>query len=120
MKAFGASKIQSIAAFVLAKTLFRANSCCWSFAAAKLRLRRVTGLKADEIDANGSSIPFLLNSLDHAVAWLFGSTFRFEITVHPAFYSSGIELHSSFTSFKRDKIKDFCCFRPVQCAFSAC
>jgi hypothetical protein len=52
---------------------------------AACRLRRVTGLQADEIDANGSSIPFLLNYLDDAVAWLFGSTFRFEITVHPAF-----------------------------------
>lgn len=46
MKAFGASKIQSIAAFVLAKTLFRANSCCWSFAAAKPR-RRVQVAESD-------------------------------------------------------------------------
>jgi hypothetical protein len=66
-------------------------------------LRRVKGLQEDEIDANGSSIPFLLNHLDRWHVFL-AAFFGLRFTVHPAFQSSGQELHSSFTSFKRDKI----------------
>ncbi len=70
------------------------------------------GLQADEIDANGSSIPFLLNSLDHAVACFFGSIFglrlQFILLFNPQVKRS--ILHLLLSNEKKSKI--FAVFDP--------